>query len=267
MNESEKRKWIRKFGNSDNMSHRIIFLPHAGGSANFFHNLCLDLSLDVECIAIQYPGRQDRFDEKMIDSIDEYSNIIAEIIMGLENKPTILFGHSMGALIAYNMLSKHGSKLPFINLFLASAHNPPRINFRCVDYNSMSNNDLIAYLKELGEFNDVLLTDSNIIEIILPAVRNDLQAVSNYHYQGGSKIQVPILAVIGSDDLSTSIKVTSKWADFTEGKFKIIELTGGHFYLIQEQQRLKEIILKAFKDLSFSKHREENNSKQKSVTS
>ncbi|UYY98649.1 alpha/beta fold hydrolase [Peribacillus frigoritolerans] len=246
MNAIERKKWIRKYGDSDTTHERVIFLPHAGGSANFFHELCVDLSSSIECIAIQYPGRQDRFDEKMINSIEEYSDIITEVILGLDDKPTMLFGHSMGSLIAYNMLVRYESELPFINLLLASAHNPPQNNPKYVDYDSMSNDNIIAYLKRLGGFDDVLLSDPNIIEIILPAVRNDLQAVSKYSNKSDVKINVPILAIIGDQDRSTDIESTSVWSELTTKEFQIIQLPGGHFYLSNEYKSLKKIILQAF---------------------
>ncbi|MED3853936.1 alpha/beta fold hydrolase [Priestia megaterium] len=246
MNEIERKKWIRKYGDSDKTHGRVVFLPHAGGSANFFHRLCVDLSSNIECIAIQYPGRQDRFDEKMINSIEEYSDIITEVILGLDDKPTMLFGHSMGSLIAYNILLKYQSELPFITRLLASAHNPPKSKPKYVDYDSMSNDNLIAYLKRLGGFDDVLLSDPNIMEIVLPAVRNDLQAVSKYSNKSNTKINVPITAIIGEHDQSTDIESTSVWSELTTKEFQIIQLPGGHFYLSNEYRSLKKIILQAF---------------------
>ena len=121
MNANEGEKWIRRFHHAPNHVHeRVIVLPHAGGSANFYWGLFAELSASgMECMAIQYPGRQDRFEEEMIESIEEYADLIAEVLTGLDDKPTILFGHSMGASIGYNLLARQ--ELPFVDVFMVSA--------------------------------------------------------------------------------------------------------------------------------------------------
>jgi len=249
MNSSEQKKWIRKFSELDTAKGRIIILPHAGGSASFFYELCADLSSSIECIAIQYPGRQDRFGEDLIKSIEEYADIITEVIVGLDDKPTILFGHSMGALIGYNMLVRHESDLSFVNLFLASAHNPPQNNPQFVNDSLGNDNNIIAYLKEMGGLDDALLLNQDIMKVILPAVKNDLQAVSKFFDKRSTKIQAPIIAVIGINDKSTNIESTSGWSDLTSKYFKIVQLPGGHFYLSDEHKKLAKIILKSFDNI------------------
>ncbi|MDQ0195350.1 thioesterase II family protein [Paenibacillus wynnii] len=244
MSSSEREKWMRKFHVLDKTYGRVIFLPHAGGSASYYRDLCMALSSsNIECIAIQYPGRQDRFKEEMIESIEEYADIITEILVGLDDKPTILFGHSMGALIAYNMLARHETELSFVDLFVASAHHPPKSSEPYIKGDSASDENVIAHLKKLGGFDDRLLSDPTIIEVILPAVENDLQAVSKFHMKSIVKLQVPIVSVIGMHDPTTDIESTSEWAKLTAKEFRIVQLSGGHFYFANEHTKLINIIL------------------------
>ncbi|WP_052020678.1 thioesterase II family protein [Paenibacillus pini] len=126
MQTIEAKKWIRKFKDNPNSTVRLVVLPHAGGNANFYKDLIQYLSPDIECIIIQYPGRQERLIEDMVDNIDDYADKVTNVLNLIDGeKPTILFGHSMGALIAYNMLYRNGHKLTSIEKLVVSCHTPP----------------------------------------------------------------------------------------------------------------------------------------------
>lgn len=92
----------------------MVVLPHAGSSANFYKNLYNALGKDVECIGIQYPGRQDRFFDPLVATIEEMANAATSASLSLPILPTVLFGHSMGGIVGYNMLKRHPQKLSLI---------------------------------------------------------------------------------------------------------------------------------------------------------
>jgi surfactin synthase thioesterase subunit len=77
--------------------------PHAGGSASFYLPVSRALAPVADVIALQYPGRQERRKEKCLDSIDEMADRMAEILVPLADRPLVFFGHSMGALIAFEI--------------------------------------------------------------------------------------------------------------------------------------------------------------------
>lgn len=248
MNVYEKKKWIRKIGQENNSKVRVIFLPHAGGSASFFYELCSYLNPTIECIAIQYPGRQDRLDEDMIGNIDDYADLITEAIEDLEDKPTILFGHSMGSIIAYNMLSRNKEKLGFVKFLLVSAHNPPN---KYIDYDSDSLEDdaIIDYLKEIGGLDEIILSNNDMMKVILPTVKNDLKAVKSFFINNPLQIEVPVCAIIGSEDKYTDMISVGEWGYLTNKWFDIRELIGGHFYMLDNWGKLSEIIFECLNKL------------------
>ncbi|MBB3112256.1 surfactin synthase thioesterase subunit [Paenibacillus phyllosphaerae] len=247
MNALERDKWIRKYPATTNgASSRLLVLPHAGGSANYYWPLFAQLSTcGIDCMAIQYPGRQDRIRETMIDRIDDYADRIAEALEGLGDKPTMLLGHSMGALIGYDLLARHGRRLPFIDCFVASAHHPPRRQAPSRFARPMSDETVLAHLQALGGMDDELLSEPALLDMILPAVKNDLEAVDVFAIERLERLHVPILAVIGMEDKSTKREGASDWAHLTERDFRLAELPGGHFYFAHQPRELAGVIVQA----------------------
>ena len=93
--------WIRGFHPGADGAPRLVCFPHAGGSATFYFPLSRALAPSMEVLAVQYPGRQDRRAEPCIDSIDGLADEIVDALRPLTDRPMALFGHSMGAVLAY----------------------------------------------------------------------------------------------------------------------------------------------------------------------
>ncbi|MFF2330065.1 MULTISPECIES: thioesterase II family protein [unclassified Streptomyces] len=95
--------WLRRFHPAPDRAVRPVCLPHAGGAASFFFPLSRALSADLDVLAVQYPGRQDRWQEKGVESLDELARQVYESIAPLADRPLALFGHSMGATLAFEV--------------------------------------------------------------------------------------------------------------------------------------------------------------------
>ncbi|MGK9252533.1 thioesterase II family protein [Paenibacillus humicus] len=243
MNGPERRRWLRRFDEPEHARSRVIVLPHAGGSASYYRELSRALrGAGVECLAVQYPGRQDRFGEEMASTIEAYGDRIAEALSGWDDKPALLLGHSMGALIAYDMLQRHGSGLGFIDGFVASAHPPPRSGS---SLESMSEERVRDYLRRLGGLDEKLLDDPAVMEIVLPAMKNDLEAVLAYRRTAPAKLDMPITAVVGLQDPHVQAEAAAGWEDWTRDSFELVSLPGGHFYFADAPEELCGVLLRA----------------------
>ena len=102
---SSSNRWCRRYRPAEHAAVRLVCFPHAGGSATFYFPVSRALSPEIDVLAIQYPGRQDRRTESCVDSIGELADIIAAHLEPLADKPITLFGHSMGAMIAFETSS------------------------------------------------------------------------------------------------------------------------------------------------------------------
>lgn len=118
-------RWIRNFRLSATQTRHVICFPHAGGAASFFHRWALHLPADASLSAVQYPGREDRLAEEFVTDMQALVEQAAEAVSPLCDADTVLFGHSMGAVVAYEVaLQLRASDVPLCRLAV-SAHPPP----------------------------------------------------------------------------------------------------------------------------------------------
>src|SRR5436305_687475 len=93
--------WIRRYHPAPAAAVRLVCFPHAGGSASYFHPVSARFSPGVDVEALQYPGRQDRRAEPCVTDLNELADVVTTEIRALDPLPTVYFGHSMGAALAF----------------------------------------------------------------------------------------------------------------------------------------------------------------------
>ncbi|GLY44345.1 oleoyl-ACP hydrolase [Amycolatopsis sp. NBRC 101858] len=226
--------WFRRFAASPEAKARLVCLPHAGGSAPFYFPVAKALAPDVEVLAVQYPGRQDRRHEPFLTSIDAMADRVAELLVKHTDRPLALFGHSMGAMVAYETarrLERAGAEVAA--LFVSGRRAPSRTRDESV--HTRTDDGVIAELRRLSGTEADLLGDDDVVRMILPVVRNDYRAVETYRYTPGEPLTAPIIAFTGSDDPMATVDEVASWADHTDGGFDLVELSGGHFFLTRHQ--------------------------------
>lgn len=217
-------------------------LPHAGGSASFYFPLSRALAPAVEVLAIQYPGRQDRRHEPNIASIPDLADQIFAAVRRLDDRPLALFGHSMGAVLAYEVaLRIQDAGLPApVRLFASgrrapSCHREERVHME-------SDDQMVAELRKLSGTSSAMLTDPELLEMIMPAIRSDYRAVETYRYERGRKLDCPVTVLTGDNDPRVSIDEAAAWEEHTTGPTELHVLPGGHFYLVDQNERVVELL-------------------------
>jgi surfactin synthase thioesterase subunit len=236
-NGNDAEQWIRRYHPAEGAASRLVCLPHAGGSASFFFPVSQALSPEVETLAVQYPGRQDRRDEKPLDSIDELADAVTGELSPWLDRPLALFGHSMGATLAFEVarrLEKQGVALTAI--FVSGRRAPSRT--RTENVHLRDDAGLIAELKALSGTDSQILGDDEILRMILPAIRGDYKAAETYRYQEGPPLKAPIHAHIGLDDPRVTLDEARAWETHTTGEFTLKTYPGGHFYLNAEAAKV-----------------------------
>ncbi|WP_049580579.1 thioesterase II family protein [Streptomyces sp. SBT349] len=222
--------WVRRFHPAPDARTRLVCLPHAGGSASYFYSVSRSLSPAVDVLAVQYPGRQDRMREPCIDSIEELADQVAEALLPWADRPVTLFGHSMGASLAYEVaqrLEKAG--VTPTGLFVSGRRAPSRPRDESV--HTRDDDGLIAEVKALSGTDASLLGDDEVLRMILPALRNDYKAAETYRPDALVKVSCPVFALIGDADPKSTVDEATSWGDHTSGAFDLRVFPGGHFYL------------------------------------
>ncbi|MBT2541521.1 thioesterase [Streptomyces sp. ISL-44] len=231
-------KWVRRSHPAPNSRVRLVCLPHAGGSASFYFPLSRALAPAVEVLAIQYPGRQDRRHEPNIASIPDLADQIFAAVRRLDDRPLALFGHSMGAVLAYEVaLRIQDAGLPSpVRLFTSgrrapSCHREERVHME-------SDDQMVAELRKLSGTSSAMLTDPELLEMIMPAIRSDYRAVETYRYERGRKLDCPVTVLTGDNDPRVSIDEAAAWEEHTTRPTELHVLPGGHFYLVDQNERV-----------------------------
>jgi surfactin synthase thioesterase subunit len=234
-------RWVRHFHPSATADIRLICCPHAGGSASYFYPVSAALSPDIEVLAVQSPGRQDRRAEKNIEDIGELADRCFEAVLPWCTNPVALFGHSMGAIVAFEVARRleHKAGITLLALIASGRRGPSTLRTEAVHLGG--DNAVAAEMRRLSGTNAALLDDPELAEMILPATRSDYKAIETYRYQPGAKLSCPILALAGEDDPLTTKDEVEDWAQHTTSKFSFAVYPGGHFYL---NDRPAEIIKK-----------------------
>lgn len=238
----ESSAWIRRYHPSGASTARLICFPHAGGSASYFHPVSERFSPATDVIALQYPGRQDRRHELCIRDIGLLADRVTEQLLCLSNKPTVFFGHSMGATLAFEVawrLEHKGFNAPL--RIIASGRRAPSINGG-EKVHLKNDAGLLAEIRLLNGTDSAVLDDEEILRIALPAIRGDYEAIETYSYVPGRMLGCPITVLTGDSDPRTTFDAANEWRLFTNGPFRIKVFSGGHFYLSRNASAVNDEI-------------------------
>ncbi|MET8681533.1 alpha/beta fold hydrolase [Streptomyces sp. NPDC004647] len=238
---SDTGAWVRRFHPAPDAPTRLVCFPHAGGSASYFFPVSQELSPAMDVLAVQYPGRQDRRSEPCIDDIGRLADALLPELLRWADRPLVLFGHSMGASLGFEVarkLEERGTRL--LGLFASGRRAPSR--FRDERVHLRTDDQLIADITRLNGTDSTVLGDPEIVRMILPAVRSDYKAAESYRFQGGPKLACPILALTGDADPQVTLDEARAWREHTDGTFELKVFPGGHFYLNSQAAQVLDAI-------------------------
>ncbi|WEH40462.1 alpha/beta fold hydrolase [Streptomyces sp. AM 2-1-1] len=225
--------WLRRYHAAGADSVSLVCFPHAGGSAGYFHPFSAALAPEVGVVAVQYPGRQDRYAEPPFEDLGELAEAIHQQLAALSG-PLAFFGHSMGASVAFEVarLRELGGAGAPLMLF-ASGRRAPGTR-RPGPVGPLDDAAVLAQMKGLGGAHTGLLENPELAELVLPAARSDYRAVAGYTCPPGTVIHSPITVLTGADDPLTTADEADAWRHHTTGPCTVHTFPGGHFFLEPE---------------------------------
>lgn len=233
--------WVRRFHPAPEAAHRLVCFPHAGGSASFYHPVSRTLAPDVDVLAVQYPGRQDRRTEPCIDSIQELADAVLPELRAWCDRPVSFFGHSLGASLAFEVASRLEAEGTVLHRLFASGRRAPSAE-RDERVHQKDDDGLIAEIKRLGGSDAHVLSDPDILSMFLPAIRADYRAAETYRYTPGTPLSSAVLALTGDRDPQVTLDEARAWSRHTTGTFELLVYEGGHFYLNSQASEVMSVI-------------------------
>ena len=233
--------WLSKQTPNPDAAMRLFCFPYAGGFAGIFRGWSEALPSSVEVCAVQLPGRGSRWDERPFTDLALLIDTFAKELRPFWDKPFALFGHSMGAIISFELaryLYREYGIEP-LHLFVSGscAPNFPRHLLPSYDLSAS------GYLETLRRLNGIptrVLEHEELMKLLLPVLRADFQMMRTYTYGDATSLACPITAFCGVSDEEVSTECISAWREQTAGRFSLKLIEGDHFFL----QKSKPLLLK-----------------------
>lgn len=235
--------WFSRFQERPQARVRLFCFPYAGAGASLFREWANELPPDIEVVAIQPPGREARFAEPPTTDIGLLAREVCDAIAPLLDRPFALFGHSLGAIVAWETalrLERHHDASP-VALFVSSREAPGAPQ----TYAPIYALDDDAFLKELGRLNGIpgeVLANRELCALLLPILRADMQIADTYTGSPGDRVRAPIIALSARDDAHVTLDAMEPWRERTTGDSRMMIVPGDHFYLHGQRALLLRVI-------------------------
>jgi surfactin synthase thioesterase subunit len=222
---------------------RMFCFPYAGGSARIFNGWGRHLPAGVEVCPVEFPGRGTRFTDPLHDRLDPLVEDLLPGVVARADAPVVLFGHSLGALVAFELGRRLASRHRIIpRHLLVSALRAPHLPRATIPEHTLPEPEFRARLREFDGTPEEVLADETLMEVIGPILRADLAIPATYEHPPGARVSWPITAFAGLDDKEAPPDDVGAWQEETTGGFALRVLPDGHFFLhSQERTLLREV--------------------------
>lgn len=226
---------------------RLFCFPYAGGGASVYTSWRRVLGPEIEVVPVQLPGRESRFVEAPVKDI---ATLLLDIDWQRSTyndaKPWALFGHSMGALIAFEVARycRHKALPAPVHLFVSGC-TAPQLPREDPPLQHVSDKEFITQVSQRYDgIPREVLEHEELLELVLPALRADMELVESYRYTEEEPLTCPVTAFGGLQDRSVSHEDLLAWKRQTEGPFVARMFPGGHFFLRESAASLLATIKK-----------------------
>src|SRR5882757_6051276 len=236
--------WIRQFHQPESPdSLPLLVFPHAGSGASAYRDFSKVLSTNFQVIVFQYPGRQDRAAEASLDSLAEIAaGAFGEFSTSEHNRgvPIVTFGHSMGALVAFEFVrlaEARGIDVRHLNVSAAvapsnAADKPPH---------PQDDEEILSHLAALEGTDSDVIANRDLMRLTLPVIKADYKAFDAYSCADDIKVAAPIHAMGGDQDPYITLGDLYGWGKHTD-TVKVTMFDGGHFYLKAHIDAVAELL-------------------------
>ena len=236
--------WLKCYKPLPDAQLRLFCFPYVGSSAVAFRSWSDLLPSTIEVHAIELPGRGTRIKESVYTKMQPLIEAIAPALLPKLDKPFAFFGHSMGAILAFEcsrFLRKNYGLLP--SCLFVSGRNAPHVQ----NQDSLANNvSKEAFLEELRLFKgtpEKVLKNPAMLKLLLPILQADYEVIKTYEYTEEVSLKCALITFGSSEDIKTTIEGLKAWKEHTTDYFYLHKMPGNHFFINSSKSLLIEQIV------------------------
>jgi surfactin synthase thioesterase subunit len=237
-------------------SFRLFCVPFAGVGPSAFRGWAQSIGPEIETIYVHLPGRESRFRDPAVTSVRGLSDQIAASMVPWLDRPYAVFGHSLGAVIAFETiraLRAAGRTLP--RTLFVSASRAPHLPHPHAPLHHLPDDELLRRVNERyeGSVPAAVLSCPELRGLFVPTLRADLTALETYTFEPGEPLGCPISAFCGRTDPTVTSAAIAPWSIHGEAGFRLRMVDGGHLYLQTARPSLLSAIHGDLADSTFVK--------------
>jgi medium-chain acyl-[acyl-carrier-protein] hydrolase len=211
---------------------RLFCFGYAGSGPTLFHTWPQYLGRDCEVCAIHLPGRENRIREPRMTDLIPLVRLLALEMLPFLDRPFVCFGHSLGALLAFEVVRRLRSEYQRNpNLLVVSGRGAPQRSLRANKLHRLNDEDLVRAVKDLQGTDPAVLDNAELVKLILPVLRADFTLCETYQYQHDRPLDCPIMAFGGTLDGEVPSDALQAWRVQTTGDFRAHMFDGSHFFI------------------------------------
>lgn len=230
--QSDVIRWLPQMKRIDEPLMRLLCFPYAGGSKHAFATWPGSLPPWLDVRALQLPGRGARFHDAFIRRFSVLIDALMPCVAPLLDRPVALFGHSMGAVIAFEVARRMERRAAIpVHLYVSGCRAPQSPDFDLPPIGA-SDDELVADLRQLNGTPQEMLNAPERMQPFLPPLRADYELLHSYVFTAGPPLSCPVTVLLGADDeRERADGGLDGWREHCAGPWATVTFPGDHFYL------------------------------------
>lgn len=209
---------------------RLVCFPHAGASTMTYYPLRSALAASFEVCIVDPPGRLGKPADPPVRTVAELLSTVAERAEPFLRPPYVLYGHSLGALLAFETARRIPASRPAPSLLVVSGRNGPALPSAAGNIHDLPDERFLDAVDRMDRSFPPLRATPDLAEMFLPVLRADLTLAETYAYSEGPPLSCPILSIQGEDDPVITPSAVATWAAQTTGPCTFRWMPGGHLF-------------------------------------
>ncbi|WP_025717754.1 thioesterase II family protein [Paenibacillus sp. 1-18] len=218
---------------------QLFCFPYAGGGASIFGPWKSRLAPDITVLPVQLPGRESRSTEAPMDTIQDIVHSLLPAMASYVHKSFAFFGHSMGALIAFETARQLYSKTGRLPIhIIASGKSAPHLPYSKKQLHDLADEPFTEELRLMQGTPEEVLQNAELMQIIMPRLRADFKACETYAYQPGNPLACPMTIFGGMKDYEVTTDSLHAWQQHTTLPIDVQIFEGNHFFIHEQEQEV-----------------------------